>query len=67
MKSLVFREILSPLASRVGTAAAAFLLGVVQADPTLAHEAGAVIASALLVSVDLVTSYILRRRKKEAS
>ena len=61
MNSLIIREILAPMATRIGTFLGAVIVGYVAADSGLGDELGAVLASGILISIDLVNASIVRR------
>lgn len=62
MKDIVFRELLSPLASRLGTAAAGFTWAYMPAGSDGEQELGKAVAVIALVGVDLIVSRLLRRK-----
>lgn len=65
MKSFVSREILAPLATRVGTALAGYLMGKWGITLDVANEVGGVIGAGILVLplvlADLVSAHLLKK------
>lgn len=64
MKSLVFKEVLRPLLLRYGTLLGGYLVGAVQADPSMIDQVAAVVLAAGLVTADLVFSAVIRSRER---
>lgn len=62
LKSFVFSEICAPLATRIGTALAGYLIGSIGADQAMANEVGAGLAALLLIAGDLVGSHVRKLR-----
>lgn len=63
MKSLILREILTPLITRGGTALTGYLVGAFGVEHAMANEFGLAVAGVLLVGMDLVLSGLARRNQ----
>lgn len=61
MKDIVFRELLTPLASRLGTIAAGYTWAYMPAGQSGETELAKAIAIIALVAVDLVIGRLLRK------
>lgn len=61
MKDIVFRELLTPLASRIGTAAAGVTWAYMPAGQNGESELAKAVAIILLVGADLVIGRLLRK------
>ena len=62
MLKQVIRQVVTPLISRVGTAAAAFVIGSLAANPDQAAAFGSAVAALLGITVDLLADAWLRRK-----
>jgi hypothetical protein len=61
LKNFIVRELVGPIASRIGTAAAGALVGYLAIAPDSANVIGAGLTAALLVGLDLLTGKLLRQ------
>lgn len=61
MKNILIREIIAPMARRLGTAVAAFIGGVLAVSPDLADQVGLGASAAVLVVFDLLASHVSRK------
>lgn len=57
------RDLLAPLATRIGTAISGYLIGHFAADPSLANEVATGLAALALIGADLVFSAIGRHNR----
>lgn len=55
MKSMILREFIGPLATRIGAVTAGFLVAKYGADPEISNHIGVGIAAFLALCVDLVS------------
>lgn len=63
MKNIIIRNIVAPMARRLGTAVAAFIGGVLAVSPELADQVGLGAAAVVLIAFDLVASHFSRGRE----
>ena len=63
LKNMIFREILTPLSSRIGTIAAGAVLSGYYADTSLIQELGSALAAVLLVGCDLIFSHFQNKKR----
>lgn len=61
MKTFLIKEILTPVATRVGAVLAGYLVGSLATDPQIASQIGVGLSAACLVLVDLIARKVLER------
>jgi len=61
LKSFLIKEILTPVATRLGAVAAGYLVGKLAVDPDAAGQIGVGLSALCFVLVDLVSRKVLER------
>ena len=62
MKSLLIREFLKPMATRLGAVVAGYLVATLATDPAVANQIGVGLAAAAALAIDLVTRKLVEGR-----